>query len=91
MVQHRVQLRSSAPLQEAIKHLRDRLIGNIYMARGLFYKWRPDIGDISLESCPEKITSAGGKFLWDDAKEKEGNKIRSSSMDDKFRRRRGYW
>ena len=127
IVQHGVQLRSSVALQEAVKHLRDGLIGNVYMARGLVFKWRPDIGDMGTEPVPEgldydlwtgpaqllpfsrnyvhynwhwhwnygngdignqgihetdmcmwglgvdtfpdKITSAGGKFLWNDSKE----------------------
>ena len=127
VVQHGVQLRSSVALQDAVKHLRDGLIGNVYMARGLVYKWRPDIGDrgtspipeglnydlwtgpaemkpfsknyvhydwhwhwnygngdignqgihetdmcmwgLGVNSFPEKITSSGGKFLWNDAKE----------------------
>jgi predicted dehydrogenase len=127
VVQHGVQLRSSEALKEAVKHLRDGLIGNVYMARGLVYKWRPDIGDrgtepvpaglnydlwtgpaemkpfsrnyvhydwhwhwnygngdignqgihetdmcmwgLGVESFPDKITSSGGKFLWNDAKE----------------------
>ncbi|WP_420149773.1 Gfo/Idh/MocA family protein [Spirosoma sp.] len=126
IVQHGVQLRSSAAIQEAIKHLRDGLIGKVYMARGLVYKWRPDIGnqgkspvpselnwnlwqgpaqekefsknyvhynwhwfwdygngDIGNQGIhetdlcmwgldvglPEEITSAGGKFLWNDCKE----------------------
>ncbi len=34
IVQHGVQLRSSTAIQEAIKHLRDGLIGKVYMARG---------------------------------------------------------
>jgi predicted dehydrogenase len=34
VVQHGVQLRSSEALKEAVKHLRDGLIGNVYMARG---------------------------------------------------------
>ena len=126
IVQHGVQLRSSEAIQEAIKHLRDGLIGNVYMARGLVFRWRPDIGNKGTEpvpegldydlwtgpakmqpfsrnfvhynwhwtwnygngdvgnqgihetdlcmwglnvGLPEKITSMGGKFLWDDAKE----------------------
>ena len=126
VVQHGVQLRSSIAMQEAIKHLREGLIGNVYMARGLVFKWRPDIGDKKTEpipeglnydiwtgpaemrpfsrnyvhynwhwswnygngdvgnqgihetdlcmwgldvGLPEKITSMGGKFLWDDYKE----------------------
>jgi predicted dehydrogenase len=126
VVQHGVQLRSSVAMQEAIQHLREGLIGNVYMARGLVFKWRPDIGDKKTEpvpegldydiwtgpaemrpfsknyvhynwhwswnygngdvgnqgihetdlcmwglnvGLPEKITSMGGKFLWDDYKE----------------------
>ena len=126
IVQHGVQLRSSVAIQEAIQHLRDGLIGKVYMARGTVYKWRADIGDLGkspvpqglnwdmwqgpaqardfsknyvhynwhwfwdygngdignqgiheTDLCmwgldvglPEKITSAGGKFLWKDCKE----------------------
>jgi predicted dehydrogenase len=126
IVQHGVQLRSSVAIQEAIQHLRDGLIGNVYMARGLVFKWRPDVGNFPSEpvpagldydlwtgpapeipftknlvhynwhwhwnygngdvgnqgihetdlcmwgldvGLPEKITSMGGKFLWDDSKE----------------------
>ncbi|RIV21116.1 gfo/Idh/MocA family oxidoreductase [Fibrisoma montanum] len=126
IVQHGVQLRSSTAIQEAIKHLRDGLIGKVYMARGLVYKWRPDIGNQGNSSAPdtlnwdlwqgpaearefsknyvhynwhwfwnygngdignqgihetdlcmwgldvglpEEISSAGGKFLWNDCKE----------------------
>jgi predicted dehydrogenase len=126
VVQHGVQLRSSVAMKEAIQHLRSGLIGNVYMARGLVFKWRPDIGDKGTgtppadlnydiwtgpaelkkysdnyvhynwhwnwnygngdvgnqgihetDLCmwgldvglPEKITSMGGKFLWNDCKE----------------------
>jgi len=44
MVQHGVQLRSSEAIREAVQHLRDGLIGNVYMARGLVFRWRGDIG-----------------------------------------------
>ena len=127
VVQHGVQLRSSAAMKEAVQHLRDGLIGEVYMARGLVFKWRPDLGDkgtspvpegldydlwtgpaqmkpfsknyvhynwhwywnygngdignqgihetdlcmwgLGVDTFPEKITSAGGKFLWKDAQE----------------------
>jgi predicted dehydrogenase len=126
IVQHGVQLRSSVAIQEAIKHLREGLIGNVYMARALIFKWRPDIGNQPTSPVPEgldwnlwqgpaqvrpfsknyvhynwhwfwdygngdignqgihetdlamwgldvglpdEITSAGGKFLWNDCKE----------------------
>jgi len=126
IVQHGVQLRSSKAIREAVQLLRDGYIGNVYMARGLVFRWREDIGDKGFEPVPEgidydlwtgpapmrpftrnlvhynwhwhwdygngdvgnqgihetdlcmwgldvglptKITSMGGKFLWDDCKE----------------------
>jgi predicted dehydrogenase len=127
IVQHGVQLRSSVAIREAVKHLEEGLIGRVYMARGLVYRWRPDIGDkgistvpsglnydlwcgpapmvpftrnlvhynwhwhwnygngdvgnqgihetdlcmwgLGVDHLPERITSMGGKFLWDDCKE----------------------
>jgi len=126
IVQHGVQLRSSPSIQEAVKLLRDGYIGNVYMARGLVFRWRGSIGDAGFEPVPDgidydlwtgpapkrpftrnlvhynwhwhwdygngdvgnqgihetdmcmwgldvglptQITSMGGKFLWDDAKE----------------------
>lgn len=126
IVQHGVQLRSSPAVREAIQLMRDGYIGKVYMARGLVYRWRGDIGDQGFSPVPEgldydlwtgpapkrpftrnlvhynwhwhwdygngdvgnqgihetdlcmwgldvglptKITSMGGKFLWDDCKE----------------------
>jgi predicted dehydrogenase len=126
IVQHGVQLRSSGAIREAVQLLRDGYIGNVYMSRGLVFRWREDIGDKGFEPVPEgldydmwtgpapkrpftrnlvhynwhwhwdygngdvgnqgihetdlcmwgldvgfptKITSMGGKFLWDDCKE----------------------
>lgn len=127
IVQHGVQLRSSVAIREAVKHLEEGLIGRVYMARGLVFRWRPDIGNkgiskvpegldydmwtgpaplrpfsrnlvhynwhwhwdygngdvgnqgihetdlcmwgLGVNSLPERITSMGGKFLWDDSKE----------------------
>jgi len=126
IVQHGVQLRSSVAIREAIQLLRDGYIGKVYMARGLVFRKRPDIGNQPFETVPAgldydlwtgpapkrpftknivhynwhwhwdygngdvgnqgihetdlcvwglnvglptKITSMGGKFLWDDCKE----------------------
>ena len=55
IVQHGVQLRSSLAVQEAIKHLRDGLIGDVYMARGLVFRWRADIGRKGLSPVPEGL------------------------------------
>jgi predicted dehydrogenase len=55
IVQHGVQLRSSVAIREAVKHLRDGLIGRVYMARGLVFRWRPDIGDKGITNVPEGL------------------------------------
>ena len=44
IVEHGTQSRSSAGVREAIQHLRAGLIGDLYLSRGLCYKWRPSIG-----------------------------------------------
>ena len=55
IVQHGVQLRSSAALQEAVEHLRKGTIGNVYMARGLVFRWRPSIGKKGPEPTPKYL------------------------------------
>jgi len=126
IVQHGTQSRSSTVVNEAISQLRKGVIGKVYMARGVVYRWREDIGVKPMEPVPEnldydlwtgparkrpfsrnlvhynwhwhwdygngdignqgthqtdiclwgldvglprRITSMGGKFLWDDTKE----------------------
>ncbi|MCW5967674.1 MAG: Gfo/Idh/MocA family oxidoreductase [Blastocatellales bacterium] len=44
IVQHGTNSRSSAALREAMQLLREGVIGDIYMARGLCFKWRDTIG-----------------------------------------------
>jgi len=55
IVSHGVQLRSSPAIREAVQHLRDGLIGNVYMARGLVYRWRPSIGKKEVEPVPAEL------------------------------------
>lgn len=44
IVQHGTQIRSSEGIREGIQKLREGVIGEVYMARGLCYRWRPSIG-----------------------------------------------
>jgi predicted dehydrogenase len=44
IVQHGTQSRSSIGAREAIDHLRSGLVGDVYLSRGLCYKWRDTIG-----------------------------------------------
>jgi len=55
IVQNGVQLRSSKALQEAVHLLRNDIIGRVYMARGLVYRWRADIGDKGTEPVPKGL------------------------------------
>ncbi len=55
IVQHGVQLRSSPAIQEAVRHLRNGTIGKVYMARGLVFRWRGDIGNKPVEPVPETL------------------------------------
>ena len=44
IVQHGTQGRSSPAIREAIQKLQQGVIGEVYMARALCFKWRPTIG-----------------------------------------------
>lgn len=55
IVQHGVQLRSSEAIREAVKMLREGVIGEVYMARGLVFRWRPSIGKKTPEATPQNV------------------------------------
>ncbi len=55
VVQHGTQIRSATALREAIQKLRDGVIGDTYMARGLCYKWRDTIGRAPVEPVPAGV------------------------------------
>jgi len=54
IVQHGTQSRSSAALKEAALKLRQGMLGDVYMSRGLCFKWRNTIGH-----KPERPVPAG--------------------------------
>ena len=54
LVQHGTNSRSSIA-REAIKHVHDGLIGDVYMARGLCFKWRETIGRKAAEPVPPGV------------------------------------
>lgn len=55
IVQHGTQLRSNPGFQEGINELKNGLIGDVYMARCVCYKWRPDIGKGHPGNPPEGL------------------------------------
>ena len=55
IVQHGTQCRSNRGIQEAMEHLRSGLLGDVYMARGLCYKWRNTIGRAKEEPVPPGV------------------------------------
>jgi predicted dehydrogenase len=55
MVQQGSQIRSAVAVQEAVQKMREGLIGDVYMARGLCYKWRDSIGRTPVQPVPEGV------------------------------------
>src|SRR5205809_4379831 len=53
--QHGSQSRSNPGMMEAIKHVQDGTIGDVYLARALCYKWRPSIGRATEEPIPAGV------------------------------------
>lgn len=60
IVQHGVNARSTEGLREAAQQIKDGLIGDVYMARGLCYKWRDTIG----RAKPEPVPAGVNYDLW---------------------------
>ena len=55
IVQHGTQIRSAPAIQEAIRKLHEGVIGDVYLARGVCFKWRDTIGHAPEESVPEGV------------------------------------
>jgi len=55
IVQQGSQSRSSPALQEAVQKLKDGLIGDVYMGRGLCFKWRDTIQRTPVEPAPAGV------------------------------------
>src|SRR5258708_7465499 len=55
MVQQGYQSRSSSALQEAVQKMREGVIGDVYMARALCFKWRDTIGRAKPEPVPAGV------------------------------------
>ena len=53
--EHGSQCRSSEAIREAMEQMRGGLLGNVYMARGLCYKWRNTIGHAPQEAVPPGV------------------------------------
>src|SRR5580700_1681535 len=53
--QHGSQSRSNPGMLEAIQHLNEGTIGDVYMARAICYKWRPSIGHATEEPVPAGV------------------------------------
>ena len=55
VVMHGTQGRSAGGYLEGIKRMREGLIGDVYMARGLCFKWRDTIGRKPVEAVPPGV------------------------------------
>lgn len=55
LVQHGTNSRSTEGLKEAVQKLRSGTIGDVYMSRGLCFKWRDTIGRKPVEAVPAGV------------------------------------
>ncbi|HZT33396.1 MAG TPA: Gfo/Idh/MocA family oxidoreductase [Bryobacteraceae bacterium] len=55
IVQHGTNGRSSASMQEAVRLVREGVIGDVYLSRGLCFKWRDTIGRKPIEPVPAGV------------------------------------
>lgn len=55
IVQHGTQIRSASAAREMVQKLRDGVVGETYMARGLCYKWRDTIGHAAVKPVPAGV------------------------------------
>ena len=53
--EHGSQCRSSAAIREAMDQMRNGLLGDVYMSRGLCYKWRDTIGHAPEQPVPPGV------------------------------------
>src|SRR4051794_35330257 len=53
--EHGSQCRSSTAIREAMDQMQSGLIGEVYLARGLCYKWRDTIGHAPVEPVPPGV------------------------------------
>ena len=55
IVQHGTNGRSSPSIREAVERVREGAIGDVYLSRGLCYKWRDTIGRAPVEPVPAGV------------------------------------
>ncbi|HSB14279.1 MAG TPA: Gfo/Idh/MocA family oxidoreductase [Bryobacteraceae bacterium] len=55
IVQHGTNSRSGVAIREAMEHIRTGLIGDVYMARGVVFKWRDTIGRKPVQPVPAGV------------------------------------
>ncbi len=55
MVQHGTQIRSNTAIREAIQKVHDGYLGEVYMTRGVCFKWRDTIGHAAVEPVPAGV------------------------------------
>ena len=55
IVQHGTQSRSSLTFRDGVQSMHEGVIGNVYIARGLCFKWRDTIGRAPVEPVPAGV------------------------------------
>ncbi len=55
IVQHGTQIRSASAARAMVQKMKDSYLGDVYMARGLCFKWRDTIGHTPVEPVPAGV------------------------------------
>src|ERR1700685_4319470 len=55
IVQHGTQTRSDPEVMQAVKQMQDGLLGDVYLSRGLCFKWRDTIGRTPVSPVPAGV------------------------------------
>jgi predicted dehydrogenase len=55
IVQHGTQSRSNPSMMQAVKQMQDGLLGDVYLSRGLCFKWRDTIGHTPVSPVPAGV------------------------------------
>jgi len=55
IIQHGTNSRSGVAIRDGLTKMKEGLIGDVYLARGLCFKWRPSIGHAPVEAPPPEL------------------------------------
>ena len=60
IVQHGTQTRSDPEVMQAVQKMQEGLLGDVYLSRGLCFKWRDTIGHTPVSPVPQELITTCG-------------------------------